>query len=442
MLIFYGYGGFLMVELLSPARDFAAMESALNNGANAVYIGLDGYNMRAHAANFSMENLYQAAERCHHHRVKLYVCTNTVMRNKDIEHLKTVLPEIKSAGADAIIASDLGVLKIARDVGIDVHLSVQANVSNSESLKLLHELGVKRVVLSRELPLEDIRAMTEDSPLEVEVFIHGAMCLAISGRCFLSSYLYQKNANCGECLQPCRKEWKLVSDDGDVLSLGLAGNKGLDENKSLEGDGASLDESNSPCDSKGRVDKINGFKGHILSPRDLCMIEHIPQLMEAGISSFKIEGRARPADYVATVTRVYREAIDSYQSGDWEFQDHWLNDLQKVYNRGFDSGFYFQTPYKTSSYNQATHTKQDVGEVVNYYSQVNAAEIRLWNPLKVGDEIIVQGPTTGSIIQRVESMQIDHRDIFEAHKGQNVGILLTRKVRPGDIIYRRIKRNK
>ncbi|KAF5080495.1 putative protease YdcP [anaerobic digester metagenome] len=431
-----------MVELLSPARDFAAMESALNNGANAVYIGLDGYNMRAHTANFSMENLNQAAERCHHHRVKLYVCTNTVMRNKDIEHLKTVLPEIKSAGADAIIASDLGVLKIARDVGIDVHLSVQANVSNSESLKLLHELGVKRVVLSRELHLEDIRAMTEDSPLEVEVFIHGAMCLAISGRCFLSSYLYQKNANCGECLQPCRKEWKLVSDDGDVLSLGLAGNKGLDENKSLEGDGASLDESNNPCDSKGRVDKINGFKGHILSPRDLCMIKHIPQLMEAGISSFKIEGRARPADYVATVTRVYREAIDSYQSGDWEFQDHWLNDLQKVYNRGFDTGFYFQTPYQTSSYNQATHTKQDVGEVVNYYSQVNAAEIRLWNPLKVGDEIIVQGPTTGSIIQRVESMQIDHRDIFEAHKGQNVGILLTRKVRPGDIIYRRIKRNK
>jgi len=415
-----------MVELLSPARDFAALESALINGANAVYIGLDGYNMRAHTANFSLENLNQAAERCHHHQAKLYVCTNTVMRDKDIAHLKTVLPEIKSAGADAIIASDLGVLKIARDVGIDVHLSVQANISNSESLKLLHELGVKRVILSRELPLEDIRAMAAESPLEVEVFIHGAMCLAISGRCFLSSYLYQKNANCGECLQPCRKEWKLICQDENGISLDLKN----DNEISL-----SLGE-NSLATECGD----GGFKGHILSPRDLCMVEHIGELIDAGISSFKIEGRARPADYVATVTRVYREAIDSYEKGEWKFQDRWLDELQKVYNRGFDTGFYFQTPYQTSSYNQATHAKQDIGEVVNFYSQVNAAEIRLWNPLKVGDEIIVQGPTTGSVIQKVESMQIDHQNIVEAQKGQNVGILLTGKVRPGDLVYRRFKK--
>jgi len=424
-----------MVELLSPARDFAALEAALINGANTVYIGLDGYNMRAHTANFSLENLNQAAERCHQHQAKLYVCTNTVMRDKDIEDLKTLLPEIKSAGADAIIASDLGVLKIARDVGIDVHLSVQANISNSESLKLLHELGVKRVILSRELPLEDIMAMTADSPLEVEVFVHGAMCLAISGRCFLSAYLYQKNANCGECLQPCRKEWKLICHDEKGISLDLEN----DNEISL-----SLGENSlaTECGDGGFNGGDGGFKGHILSPRDLCMVEHVGELIDAGISSFKIEGRARPADYVATVTRVYREAIDSYENGEWEFQDRWLEDLQKVYNRGFDTGFYFQTPYKTSSYNQATHTKQDIGEVVNYYSQVNAAEIRLWNPLKVGDEIIVQGPTTGSVIQKVESLQIDHQNIVEAPKGQNVGILLTGKVRPGDLVYRRIKRNK
>jgi putative protease len=421
-----------MVELLSPARDFAALESALINGANAVYIGLDGYNMRAHTANFSLENLNQAAERCHHHQAKLYVCTNTVMRDKDIEHLKTLLPEIKSAGADAIIASDLGVLKIAREVGVDVHLSVQANISNSESLKLLRELGVKRVILSRELPLEDIRVMAEDSPLEVEVFVHGAMCLAISGRCFLSSYLYQKNANCGECLQPCRKEWQLVCQDENGISQDLKDDYEIKKNNEIS---LSLGK-NTPASECGD----GGFKGHIFSPRDLCMVEHVGELIDAGISSFKIEGRARPADYVATVTRVYREAIDSYQSGEWEFQDRWLEDLQKVYNRGFDTGFYFQTPYKTSSYNQATHTKQDVGEVVNYYSQVNAAEIRLWNPLKVGDEIIVQGPTTGSVIQKVESLQIDHQNIAEAQKGQNVGIQLTSKVRPGDRVYRRVKK--
>lgn len=428
-----------MVELLSPARDFAALEAALINGANAVYIGLDGYNMRAHTANFSLENLNQAAERCHHHRAKLYVCTNTVMRDKDIAHLKTVLPEIKSAGADAIIASDLGVLKIARDVGIDVHLSVQANISNSESLKLLHELGVKRVILSRELPLEDIKTMAEDSPLEVEVFIHGAMCLAISGRCFLSSYLYQKNANCGECLQPCRKEWKLICQDENEVSLDLKDDYEIKNDNEIS---LSLGKNTlaSECGYGGFKGGDGGFKGHILSPRDLCMVEHVGELIDAGISSFKIEGRARPADYVATVTRVYREAIDSYQSGEWEFQDRWLEDLQKVYNRGFDTGFYFQTPYQTSSYNQATHTKQDIGEVVNFYSQVNAAEIRLWNPLKVGDEIIVQGPTTGSVIQKVDSMQIDHQNIVEAQNGQNVGILLTGKVRQGDLVYRRVKK--
>jgi U32 family peptidase len=405
-----------MVELLAPVRDFIALKSALLNGANAVYVGVEGYNMRSHTANFTIDNLNQAADHCHDQGALLYVCTNTVMRNNDIENLKAILPEIKAAGADALIASDLGVLRIAQDMNIDVHLSVQSNISNSESLKLLADLGVKRVILSRELSLIDIKAIIADSPLEVEVFVHGAMCLAISGRCFLSSYLYQKNANCGECLQPCRKEWKLFSVDDDEISLCLAGNK---HGKEFDG----------------------GFKGHILSPNDLCMIEHIPELMEAGIASFKIEGRARPADYVATVTKVYREAIDSYESGQWEFQDIWIDELKKVYHRGFDTGFYFQTPYETSNYNQATHTKKDVGEVVNYYSKVKAAEIRLWNPLKVGDEIIVQGPTTGSVIQTVQSIQVRGDNIQKGEKGENVGILLDHKVRSGDLVYLRFRRD-
>lgn len=404
-----------MVELLAPARDFTALKSALQNGANAVYVGVEGYNMRAHTANFTIENLKKAVDRCHNHGAALYVCTNTVMRNKDIKNLKTLLPEIKAAGTDAVIASDLGVLKIAHDIDIDVHLSVQTNISNSETLKLLADLGVKRVILSRELSLEEIKEIIVDSPLEVEVFVHGAMCLAISGRCFLSSYLYHKNANCGECLQPCRKKWKLVSEDDDI-SLTLEGDN------LLKG-----------CDT--------GFKGHILSPRDLCMVEHIPELIDAGISSFKIEGRARPADYVATATRVYREAIDSYQNDAWEFQDLWIDELKKVYNRDFDTGFYFKTPQKTSSYNQATHTKKDIGEVVNYYSQVKAAEIRLWNPLKLGDEIIIQGPNTGSVTEKVESLQIMGKNIQKVNKG-NVGVLFKHKVRPGDLVYRRVRKTK
>lgn len=405
-----------MVELLSPARDFTALEAALKSGADSVYIGVDGHNMRAHATNFTIANLKQAVDRCHERGSHLYACTNTIMKDNDINSLKTILPMIKSAETDAIIASDLGVLKIARDEDIDVHMSVQSNISNNESLKLLKELGVKRVILSRELSLNQIKEITKKSPLEVEVFVHGAMCLAISGRCFLSAYLYQKNANCGECLQPCRKQWELICDDEDEVSLALA------ENKNFKGHNE------------------NGFKGHILSPQDLCMVEHVPELIEAGISSFKIEGRARPAEYVATVTKVYREAIDSYESGEWEFKQQWMDELRKVYNRGFDTGFYFQTPHKTSSYNQATKTKQDVGEVVNYYSKVKAAEIKLWNPLKVGDEIIVQGPTTGSFIQKVESIQVNHKNIPKAKKGQNIGILLKNKVRPGDILYRRYEK--
>lgn len=404
-----------MVELLAPARDFTALEAALKNGANAVYVGVEGYNMRAHSNNFAINNLKRASDRCHDDNAHLYVCTNTIMTNKDIDQLKTILPEIRSAGADAIIASDLGVLNIAQDENIDVHFSVQGNISNSESVKVLADLGVKRVILSRELSLEDIKGIIKDSPLEVEVFVHGAMCLAISGRCFLSSYLYQKNANCGECLQPCRKEWKLISDENENDLL------------TLEGDSI--------------LKKYNDrFKGHILSPRDLCMIEYVPELIEAGISSFKIEGRARSADYVASVTKVYKKAIDSYESGNWVFNENWMDELKKVYNRGFDTGFYFRKPHQTSSLNQATHTKKDIGEVVNYYSKVKAAEIRLWNDLTVGDEILVQGPTTGSISQTVESIQIERKNVFKGKKGQNIGISIKNKVRPGDLVYQRFER--
>lgn len=394
-----------MVELLSPARDFAALNAAINNGADSIYVGIEGCNMRANVSNFTLESLEDAVKQCHDFNKKIYVCTNTIMNSQDLNYFKEILLTLGSYDVDALIISDLGALKIARDTGIDVHMSIQANISNIESLNLLEELKVKRVVLSRELSLSEIKEIAQTANLEIETFVHGAMCVAVSGRCFLSSSLYNKSANCGECLQPCRKRWKLISEDEEVFEL-----------------------------------VSNENKSHILSPKDLCMIRYVPDLIEAGIDAFKIEGRARPADYVATVIRVYREAIDSYEEGIWKFDEKWLEELKKVFNRGFDTGFYFKTPHETSSYNQATHTKQDIGEVVNYYSQVKAVEIRLWNPLKVGDEIIVQGPTSGSIIQKVNSMQINHKNIYEAKKGQKVGILFKTKVRPGDLVYRRIKR--
>jgi len=400
-----------IVELLSPARDFASLNAAIGNGADSVYLGIPGYNLRAHTNQFLLEDLEEAVETCHKNGVKVYVSTNTIMKDDDLESLKKILPEIKSAGADAIIASDLGVLKLARENDLKVHMSVQANISNLESVKLLEELGVNRVILSRELSLDEIRKIKAGSPVEIEVFIHGAMCMALSGRCFLSSHLYGKSANSGECIQPCRENWKLVGEDQQDANV----------NKELV------------------ITQENNIT-NLLSPKDLCMVEHIPKLMEAGIDAFKIEGRARPADYVGTVTRTYREAIDLYEKGEWKFNPQWLEELRKVFNRGFDTGFYYRTPYETSRSNESTHIKNDIGEVVNYYSNVSAAEIRLWDELQVGDEIIIEGKTTGSLIQRVESMQVLGKNVDKVTRDQNVAVLVEGKVRPNDVVYKRIKR--
>jgi U32 family peptidase len=391
-----------MVELLSPAGDIASINAAISNGADSVYLGISGYNLRAHTSQFQLSDLKSAVKSCHDSGIKLYVCTNTIMKDEDLKSLREIMPTIKLAGVDAIIASDLGVLKIAQDNDINVHMSVQANISNQESLKLLKEWGVSRAILSRELSLEEIKKIKQKSPIEIEVFIHGAMCMALSGRCFLSSYLHDKDANCGECLQPCRRDWKLVDENHQLI---------MEEYD----DGS-----------------------HILSPKDLCMVEYMPDLMKAGIDAFKIEGRARSADYVATVTRTYREAIDKYEEGQWEFKSEWLDELKKVFNRGFDTGFYFNRPYQTSKYNESTHIKKDIGDVSNYYKKVQAAEIRLWDDLKVGDEIIIEGPTTGSLIQTVESMQINNQNVNTALKGQNIAILVLSRVRPNDVVYKRL----
>jgi len=413
-----------MVELLSPAKNMTTIISAIKNGADSVYVGLDGYNMRANVTNFSMEEISDAVDQCHEAGVKLYICINTSLNQGEIEKLKDLMPLIKDSGADAVIVSDLGALKIVRDSGIEVHMSVQANISNSESLKVLEDLGVSRIILSRELPIKTIKEIAANSPMELEVFVHGAMCVAVSGRCFLSSYLYNKSANCGECLQPCRKEWRIISEDDEEFIL--AANEFSSTETSLETHPTT----------------------HLMSPRDLCMIEHIPLLIESGVKVFKIEGRARPADYVATVTRVYREAIDEYEAGQWNTPGHekniqrWLEELKNIFNRGFDTGFYFNTPTENSSYNEAKFNKKDVGEVVNYYKRVQAAEIRLWDDLCIGDTLVIQGLTTGSIEQTVGSMQINGKPVNNGIKGQNVAVQITETVRPGDSVYKRVLRNK
>lgn len=403
-----------MVELLVPARDQRSLSAAINNNADSIYVGISDYNMRANVANIELDEIKCMTKQCHDNNKKLYVCTNTIVTDNQLEKYKKQLSKLEEYDVDALIISDMGMLNVANKHSIPIHLSVQANVTNTEALKLYRDLGVTRAVLSRELSLEDIRNIRNKSPIEIETFIHGAMCVAISGRCFLSSYFYDRNANCGECLQPCRQEWVINSTENKQLILTQP------ENNDVE-------------------------KSRLLSPRDMCMIDHIPELIEAKIDAFKIEGRARAPDYVSTVTRCYSDAIQLYEDGLWDEKsgeklNYWRKELSSVFNRGFDTGFYYRTPKETSFDNQATYKKVDIGQVTNYYKNIGVAEIKLWDTLNVNDSIIIQGNKTGSITQTVESMQIDGKNIEKA-SNTSVGIKLNSVVRENDHVYKKILLN-
>lgn len=417
-----------MVELLAPAGNFISLASALKNGADAVYIGLEESNMRVNASNFSLEDIKLASEMCKEYGAKLYVCTNTIMKDRDIERLIGQFPYLKEYGADGVILSDIALIELAIENGLEAHVSVQENTTNYYSLKTLEKLGVKRAILSRELSLGEIRDICSklkenDSAIEVETFVHGAMCMAISGRCFLSYGLYGRSANCGDCLQPCRKEWKLS----------------FEENK----DDRVIN--TSECDDESFIitqSYDDTYRTNFFSPKDMALIEHIPELIEAGIDSFKIEGRARSPDYVATAVKVYREAIDLYNENpdNYEYDPKWMEELEKVFNRGYDTGFYFNQPYEISEDNQSKCVKKDIAKVVNYYNKIKVAELKIWDDLAIGDEIMIQGPTTGSITHVIESMEIDRKAIEYAEKGSNVAIAIGEKVRENDFVYKLIPR--
>lgn len=398
-----------MVELLAPARDKRSVSAAINNGADAVYIGITDYNMRANVANIELDDIKYIVEQCHDNNKKLYVCTNTIVTDKQLMKYKKQLDVLEQYDVDALIISDMGMINIANKSSIPLHLSVQANITNSEALKLYRDLGVTRAVLSRELSLEQIKEIKNKSPIEIETFVHGAMCVAISGRCFLSSYFYNRNANCGECLQPCRQEWTIQSTESKKLVLTQP------EDNSIE-------------------------KSRLLSPKDICMIEHIPDLMDAKIDAFKLEGRARAPDYVAMVTKCYHDAIKLYESGKWDenlqLVQGWKKELGSVFNRGFDTGFYYRVPKETSYDNKATYRKIDIGQVTNFYKKIGVAEIKLWADLKIGDTIIIQGNKTGSITEEVKSMQVDGKNVTKVSR-EVVGVKLEQVVRENDHVYKK-----
>lgn len=411
-----------MVELLAPAGNFTSLSAALKNGADSIYIGLKNkFNMRANTTNFKIEEVEKAVKQVKKYNSKLYVCTNTILKDQDIEQVKKQLPTLKSYGVDGIILSDLGLIHHVTENNLEAHLSVQENTTNTETLKILKELGVKRAILSRELNLNEVKNIAQKSPIETEIFIHGAMCMAISGRCFLSAGLYGRSANCGDCLQPCRKEWKLT----------YAGNKKSQVQNQTE------------CEDESFIIQEaydDTYHTNFFSPKDLALIEHIPELMETKVNAFKIEGRGRSPDYVATATKIYSQAIIEYENGNYTYKKEWMDELNNVFNRGFDTGFYFKTPHEKSQDNQSKYIKKDIGQVVNYYNKIQVAEIKIWDEIKLNDTIMIQGPTTGSITHKIKSMQIDKKPINKAQKGTNVAIKINEKLRESDHIYKLIKR--
>lgn len=399
------------------------MRAVLENGADAVYFGLDDYNMRANAKNFSLDDLSEVSRIAKDYGAKTYLCTNIILNERLACELDSNLEVISQSEIDGLILSDIGLIEDCVSHGLEAHISVQENVTNSYTLRTLKKLGAKRAILSRELSLREITEIAKKSPIETEIFIHGAICMAISGRCFLSYGLYGRSANCGDCLQPCRKNWTLTYEEGEDNVVNFSDVE--DETFIVSGsdDGS--------------------YRTNFFSPKDMCMIEYIPELMGSGVTSFKIEGRARSPDYGAMVTGIYRQAIDEYAADplNYRVRDEWMDELTSVFNRGFDTNFYFNTPFEVSEDNQSKYIKKDIGQVVNYYSRVKAAELRIWDDLKVGDKIIIQGRTTGSITHTIDSMQIEGKAVDSVEKGSNVAIAMPNKVRENDFVYKLVERD-
>ena len=392
-------------ELMSPVGNWEMLKAAVDAGADAVYFGIKNLNMRVNAKNFTVDDLKKITEFCHKNNVKTYLTLNIIVYENELKDVEVVLKAAKQANIDMIICWDLSVIKKAKESGLEVCISTQASISNSSSANFYKELGAKRIVLARECTLDQIKEIRSKINLEIETFIHGAMCISISGRCFLSHHLFNKSANRGECMQPCRRKYLIYDkeESGNSMLLG---------------------------------------EDYVMSAKDLCTISFIDKLIEAGIDSFKIEGRKRSPEYVFTVTKVYREAIDSYFKN--ELTEHkkqqLFDELKTVFNRGFSSGFYFGKPssedFAETRGSLATMKKIFIGKITNYYQKIKVASLMLNSDrLGVGDEILIQGENTGSIKIKINDLRFDDQKIQSAVKGQEVSFRSDKKIRKNDKVY-------
>jgi U32 family peptidase len=392
-------------ELLAPAGNWSMLNAAINSGADAVYFGLKNLNMRAAANNFELAELPQIVEHCNSKNVKAHLTLNTIVFEDELDEVDLIVREAKAAGIELIICWDMSVINKCIEYQMPFCVSTQASASNSETVKLYERLGAKRLVLARECTLDKIKEIKKKTSIEIETFVHGAMCVAISGRCFLSHEVFGKSANRGECIQPCRREYKIVdTDEKYELELG---------------------------------------EDYVLSPKDLCSIDFIDRLIEAGIDSFKIEGRKRSPEYISKVVAVYRKAIDLYFEGNLTQteKDNLQEELKKVYNRGFSPGFYFGQPGSesfTATYGSIASTRKVfLGKVLNYYKKNNIAHIRLEaESLIAGDSIYIIGSTTGVVEVPLNSLKYDEKEFQQVQKGDEITFECLERVRPNDKVYK------
>ena len=391
-------------ELMAPAGDWTMLRAAVTNGANAVYFGLDKLNMRAKAANFTVEQLPEIISFCKEHKVLTYLTLNTIVFEEELNELEEIIIAAKQNGVDRIICSDLAVVDLCYKYEFPFCISTQSSISNSLAADVYKRMGAVRIVMARECSLDEIKKIRAKTDLEIEAFVHGAMCIAVSGRCFMSHHLFNKSANRGECVQPCRREFEVYDPAiGKSLVVG---------------------------------------EDYIMSPQDLCAIEFVDQLIEAGIDSFKIEGRKRAPEYVAKAVSVYRQAIDLYFENNLTAvkKKELLTELEKVYNRGFSSGFYFDVPssnaYAGVEGSKATTRKSYVGKVLNYYKEIEVAHILMESgEIKIGNNILIMGETTGVLDIKLEKMTVNDKENSIANRGDEITLKVLSLVRRNDKVY-------
>ncbi len=402
-------------EIMAPVGSRESLAAALKAGANSIYFGIESLNMRAHSANhFTIDDLHEIAQITAEHGVKSYLTVNTIIYGEDLTLMRKICDAAKEAKISAIIASDVSVLSYCRQIGQELHLSTQLNITNIESLKFYAQFA-DVVVLARELNLEQVadihRQIVEQNicgpsgkQIRIEMFCHGALCMAVSGKCYLSLDNLNHSANRGACMQVCRRGYTVKDRET----------------------GVELD-----VDNK-----------YIMSPKDLNTIGFIDKMMEAGVRVFKIEGRARPAEYVLQVASCYREAINAVLDGTYskEKVDEWNTRLSTVFNRGFWDGYYLGQrlgEWNDRYGSMATEKKAYVGKGVKYFSKLGVAEFKLEaGEIRKGDKLLVTGPTTGALYFTAEEIRYDLDPVEVGEKGRNVSLPVPEKVRPSDKLYR------